>query len=355
MWKLPADDKGEPVQFLKKWRADDSRRIIDTLVYKRPEDCLPNEATLFCGFAYEKMTPCENPEAVSQFQDILRACSGDDEEVYTYNLKWLARMIQKPFEKSGTAVIFINKTQGTGKDTIALWMKKVMGNHVAHYIDEDTFWNQYDTKKEGAIFVYLEEVGSGATKAKGAELKARLTADSQMVNPKGVKAYDIPNMGNILMTTNVPDPVRIEGTDRRFFLSYGSDRLRGLADKWLTFYTQSRIDQQEPNPAWLYPIGKFLESVDLSGFNPRVMPENEYKNEIAEMSEPSEEAFIKQWTGENFPMKDLYDAYKDYCMETSKTYATTAATFGKSLMAYTQYFTKKRDKRGILYSRMPSV
>ena len=355
MWMLGADEKGEPTDFLKKWNKDPTRRIIDTLVYKKPEDCKPNEATLFCGFVYEKMTPCENPEAVAQFQNILKAVSGDNEEVYTYNLKWLARMIQDPFNKSGTALVFINKSQGTGKDTLCLWIKKVMGNHVAHYKTEDEYWEKHDTKKEGAIFVYLEEVGSGASKAKSTEIKARLTADSITINGKGIKQYDVPNMANMAATTNVMDPFRIEGTDRRFSPSYGSDRLRGNAEMWLTFYNQSKIHQEEPNPTWLYPIGKFLESMDMSGFNPRIMPENEYKADIVTMSESSEESFIKQWTGEDVPMTALYNMYREYCVENSKPYATSSATFGKSLMGYTQYYTKKRTHQGMIYSRMASV
>ena len=38
--------------FLKKWRNDVSRRVIDHLVYKKREDCKSNEASLFTGFAY---------------------------------------------------------------------------------------------------------------------------------------------------------------------------------------------------------------------------------------------------------------------------------------------------------------
>jgi hypothetical protein len=355
MWVLPEDPTkpkmAEPTLFLKEWNKDPERRIIDSLVYKKPEDLKPNEATLFSGFTYQKLEPCENPEAVAQFQDLLRAVSGDNEEAYTYTLKWFAKMIQDPFNKPGTALIFMNKTQGTGKDTICLWMKKILGNHVAHYNDEAAFWSPYDTLKEGAIMVYLEEVGSGATKANSAQLKAKLTSDTCSVNPKGVKAYAIPNMTCMVMTTNLTDPVRVEGTDRRFFLNYGSDRLRGNVAFWDKFYKTARIDQIEPNPAWLYPVGKYLESIDLKDFNPRVMPESEYKNEVVEMSEPSEETFIKQWNGVNVSATDLYEAYKEWCIGNSRPYATSSVTFGKNLLAYGRYYSKKRVTKGTVYSR----
>ena len=354
MWKLKGAEKDE--EFLAQWNGDGTRRIIDTLVYKKPEDCKPNEATIFFGFKYETLEPCENKEAIDVFQGLLRAVCGDHEPTYNYLLRWFAHLIQKPFEKSGVCPILINKTQGTGKDTTCLWIKKILGNHVAHYNDEEQFWEKFDTQKEGAILMYLEEVGSGASKKKSSELKARLTSDILKIRPLGLKAYDVPNIGNYIMTTNMTDPVRIEGTDRRFFPIYGSDRLRVVDEAsrawWDYFYTQSRISDAEPNPAWLYPVGKFLESVDLTGFRPRDIPETEYKNEVVEMSETSEEAFIKQWTGENVPMNDLYEAYREWCIMNNRAHAATSVSFGKNLMGYAGYVTKKRTAKGMVYSRV---
>jgi len=355
MWVLPNDGgKGragdEPNLFLKKWRFDTTRRIVDTLVYKRPEDCNPGEATLFCGFNYSKLEPCENPEAVTLFQDIMRCCCGDDEEAYQYVLKWFARIIQDPFNKAGTAVYFLNQGQGSGKDTIGLWFKKLLGNHVAHYKKESDFFEKHDTQKEGAVYCYLEEVGSGASKVHKEELKSFITSDSINVNPKGTKAYSVPNMCNTFATSNKPDPVVAETGDRRYNLNYGSRRLIGKFEFWAEFYRKSKLDQMEPDPSWLYPVGKFLESIDLTGFNVRKMPESEYKNDIMELSEKSEESFIKQWKGEDIKACDLFEQYKAWCVANSRSHIQYENVFGKNLSAYTQYFTKQRREYGVFYS-----
>ena len=96
---------------------------------------------------------------------------------------------------------------------------------------------------------------------------------------------------------------------------------------------------------------EYLESIDLTDFNPKVMPESEYKNEVVEMSEPSEETFIKQWRGENVPMTELYEAYKEWCISNSRPYATSSITLGKNLLAYGRYYIKKRTGKGAVYSR----
>jgi phage/plasmid-associated DNA primase len=82
------------------------------------------------------------------------------------------------------------------------------------------------------------------------------------------------------------------------------------------------------------------------------MPETEYKNEVVEMSQASEEAFIKQWVGEDVPMNELYIAYKDWCMENSMAFAPTSASFGKNLMGYASYVVKKRTNKGMVFSKL---
>jgi phage/plasmid-associated DNA primase len=69
------------------------------------------------------------------------------------------------------------------------------------------------------------------------------------------------------------------------------------------------------------------------------------------MSEPTEETFIKQWDGEGVPMSELYEAYKEWCIGNNRPYATNSATFGKNLLAYQRYYSKKKTNKGMVYSR----
>ena len=77
------------------------------------------------------------------------------------------------------------------------------------------------------------------------------------------------------------------------------------------------------------------------------------RTKIIHISVPSEEVFLKQWRGFEVPAKDLYNDYRDFCMEHSLPSVNSAIALGKLLMrGYTQYFTKKTTKAAAVYSSL---
>ena len=353
---LPGGKDDDPNLFIKRWIKDPQRRFVKRLVYKHQADCDADEASLFNGFAYEDMEG-DDPEAVAMFRDILAACAGDDPTVTDYVLRYLAHIIQKPFEQPGTAVIFTSHTHGTGKDTLLNLMRRIIGRHSKHYSSETQFWNTHDTGKEGALLIHLEEAGARANKAKCGELKALVTADSLDINPKGVKAYSVPNVARIMMTTNEPDPVKLEESDRRFVIIRPSDRLhaRGLT-WWMS------IQDQLTSQAFLHTVGRYLETVDLAGWNPRVMPMTETKAELMELSKPPEQLFLEDYISHvteatDLNPADLYREYKDWYRDQSmdpKFMRISPNSLGMHVSRYNnRLFQKRHTAGGSLYRFTP--
>ena len=334
--------------FLKKWRNDSTRRVVEYLVYKKPEDCLENEASLFTGFAYNLFpspSDSDRKEAVTLFCDIVSANCNDETTVTEYVEKTYADMLQNPFRKTGVCLILSSKVQGVGKDTSLGVIKRIIGNHTAHYIEDTDFWNNHDTKKEGAIMMYLEEACAGSNKAKSDALKARITADSFSVNPKGVKMYDVPNIARYFMTTNHPDPVKIEEHDRRFMLINPSSRL--LTADW------ADIQEKLNRPTWMRAIAEYLLTIDLTNWNPRKFPVTDVKKDIMDLSTSTEKRFLQQWecdTADGLVGKDLYKMYKDYCIDQDLPYAQSSISFCIKIMPYKNVlYTVKDGEKGHKY------
>lgn len=334
--------------FLKKWRNDPTRRIIEYLVYKKSEDCLPNEASLFTGFAFTQFpdpSEIERKEAIELFHNIVSANCNDESNVTEYVEKTYADMLQNPFRKTGVCIIFSSKVQGVGKDTSLGVIKRIIGNHTAHYIEDTDFWNNHDTKKEGAIMMYLEEACSGSNKAKSDALKARITSDSFSVNPKGIKVYDVPNIGRYFMSTNHPDPVRFEEHDRRFMLINPSTRL--LNADWVD------IQEKLNRPSWMKAIAEYLLTIDLTNWNPRKFPITDVKKDIMNLSASAEKKFLQQWESidsNGLVGKDLYNLYKEYCIEEDLPYAQNSISFCKKIMCYKNIlYTIKDGEKGHTY------
>jgi hypothetical protein len=335
--------------FLKKWRNDPTRRVVEYLVYKMPEQCLSNEASLFTNFAYTNFhspSESERRDAIDLFCNIVSANCNDEIKVREYIIKTYADMLQNPFRKTGVCIIFSSSIQGVGKDTALGTIKRIIGNHTAHYIEDTDFWNNHDTKKEGAIMMYLEEACAGSNKAKSDALKARITSESISINPKGVKVYDVPNIGRYFMSTNHQDPVKFEESDRRFMLITPSSRL--LKANW------TDIHEKLNKPSWMKAIAEYLLTIDLTDWNPRNFPITEIKQDVMDLSSSAEKIFLEQWVCDNdigLVGKDLYKLYKDYCIEQEFHYAQSSISFCKKILAYKNilYNIKPGDKGNKYY------
>lgn len=349
-WKCIAatPDGKRSVPFLKEWRNDATRRTITRIVAKMPSDCAADELSLFRGWAFQQHTEApHNQAAIDTFCDLVRGCAGDTDELYTYLLKCFARIVQQPLTKSNTCIILSSRLQGSGKDTLMLWMSKLLGNHVAHYSSEDTFWSQYDTTKEGAAFVHLEEASPGENQRRSDALKARITEDNTTINPKGVKAYTVPNIANYFMTTNNAVPVKLEASDRRFLILNPSDR---CFKKGPAYWTE--IYQNFKTESWLHSVGEFLANYDIAAFNPTAFPDTKMRTALLEIIEAdcANVRFMKQWTGSDCTSDELFDAFKTWCNENDET-CYSKLTFCKMIASRCpSLYNVRKTKSGAKYS-----
>jgi hypothetical protein len=348
-WTFPGPD-GQKALFLKKWRADETRRVVKELVYKKPEDCLPHEASLFEGFAFRSYTadPETAPADIARFMDLLGSCCNDETPVVLYVLNTFAHMIQKPFEKTGVCTIFSSECQGTGKDTLLGIIRRLIGSHSAHYTSTDAFYEKHDTQKGGAIFTYLEEACAGANKTRADELKARITTDTLTINPKGQKAYTVPNIARIFMTTNHSDPVKFEETDRRFLLINPSERL--VKADWVAIYDQIMKERFVAN------IGAYLEGIDISGWKIKDIPMTEVKKEIVELSINPVKRFWEQWQDDTITndtetwkrASEVYEDYVDWCRTESYAPCKSVVGFMKMSVPYKSLYRKHNGRASIV-------
>lgn len=341
------------IPFINKWLSDPDRRLIDRLVYKFPKDVLPNEATIFTGFEFEKLAESgieASPDSIPLFEDLLLSVCGDEIPVADYVRKTLAHIIQKPFEINGVCTIFSSQVQGTGKDTFMSIARKIVGRHTAHYTDDDQFWSPYDTLKEGALIIHVEEAGGFANKKKSGALKARITSESMNVNPKGVGSYDVPSLARYFMTTNESEPVKFEPSDRRFLLINPSTRL--VKANWTSIYEQIN------RPEFTVAIGQYLRGVNIVGWYPRCFPETAIRTEMVELSMEQEESFLCYWRDtidlpDEMSASELFNAYRAWASETGIEHKLTLVGLGRKLVRHLGAYCTKRVGRGrvALYKR----
>jgi phage/plasmid-associated DNA primase len=210
------------------------------------------------------------------------------------------------------------------------------------YLSDTEFWEKHDTKKEGALMMYLQEAGVGANRRNSNALKSRITSPYIDINPKGMRSYKVPNMAMYFMTTNESSPVNMEENDRRYYLLRAGNKNMGNADYWKYIY------ENYNKPAWMYSLGKHLERIDLTGFNPNTFPDTQERIALKLLGKCPEKLFLQQftWPEGSYTTSSLYKEYKVFCMDNDLAYRQSSPAFGKELVKYLNDLVERKVRDG---------
>jgi hypothetical protein len=330
--------------FIKLWLNDASRRTVKKIDMKPSEDPLVFSPPMV--FAYTAYPKTHNPEAILVFTKLLHVLCNHSEPIYQYVLQWVAHMIQKPFENPGTALFFTG-AKGCGKDTLGDFIVEwLVGKVLAHNYDStEQFWEKHDTDRENRIFIKLEEADGALNRQHVGAFKARITSASLTVNPKGDKSRTTSNYNHYMGTSNDGQPVKVEEDERRFNVIACSPEWLRKVEIW------ENVRKVLFCPEGASTIGHYLNEMDLSTFNPRIMPQNEYLERAIEAEETPERSFLNQWDGTDTPMADLYQSYVQFCQLQRMRYVNNTKTFGLRIMEYLRdgIVNKRRSSAGFIY------
>jgi len=255
--------------FVSKWIKDPTIRTYEELVYKPKQTVAENMYNLFTDFP---IVPVQGD--ISAVHDVLRLISNHDQAVFDYIEKWVAWILQMPYNKTGTSIV-IQGDQGIGKDTYFDFVGTLFGDYFfnTNRAEEDVF-TRFNGHLKKSLLLKFEEASFLVNKKNESALKSLITCSRQAYENKGVDPVTLDNYFNIVMTTNNEIPIHVEQTDRRFVLVRGSSERRGD----LAFWNRIHDTLKQPEVAQAYM--HHLLHLDLTGFNPRDRPITEYYEEV---------------------------------------------------------------------------
>jgi hypothetical protein len=174
-----------------------------------------------------------------------------------------AYALQNPGVKLNSALVLLGG-QGTGKDSALAPFWAAVGEHnhaVVPGMQIGGDFNEYMQKP----WLLVTEMPSFRKRSSYEEIKALLTTppDRIRINLKGVSAFSVPNIVNLIVTTNHADAIALAEDDRRFDVV--DTVLAGDAAYFKAYY------------AWLDAGGKaavmgWLLAREVTAFNPKQAP-----------------------------------------------------------------------------------
>ncbi len=307
IWYETPDQKQK--KFIETWICDPSKRRYKSLDFI-PENCPETTYNLWKGYVVEKYETTERN--IEPFMLLVQQLTDGNSD---YFIKWLAQLFQHPGRKPVTSPVFTS-VQGTGKNSLFDFIGRMMGNDL--YVEtadaENNLFGRFSSMLERCKLLFIDEMEGSAGFKNSSKLKALITNERHMVEKKGIEAYEVHNYAGVVFATNNPTPVRVEGSDRRFFVF----NPQKVLDQ--TFFDNWRVWCKKPeNQRAVY---EHLMNVDVSQVN--WIADRPINETYREMKYNSQSSFIKwldymivedyknYWTNQKIELKTLFEDYKSF-------------------------------------------
>lgn len=338
------------VDFLDIWRRDPQRRCIHKVDFKPSDD--PTVFYMPFVFQFQKDTTLVLTEEgtakhLDMFDTLVRVASGGDDTLKEYLLNFFAHMLQRPLDNPGVAIILTGQ-KGVGKDTLLDFFRlHVIGPAFSHnYTSTRQFFDKHDIDRKDKIMLKMEDSDSALCKQYAKDLRARITARENTINPKGKDAITYPNYARHFFSANQAIPVGINDDndpERRFVIMAVLSELKGNSTFWCSIYNE---EVGLFTPAAGLAVANMLLARDISQYNPRVQPANGYQEELYEVERTPEQRFLEDgWkAGVEYTSQAAFQAFQTFCSDNGfPKWTETAIGFGQKMTHFVR--DKKLNKR----------
>jgi hypothetical protein len=234
------------------------RSVVEGLVYEPGQDRLPGDDSynLWTGWG---CIPAEGD--ITPWTTLLDFLfKGLSPEGRKWVEQWIAYPFQFPGAKMYSSLVVWGLVHGTGKTMLGQTLFRIYGDNNSVEISDQTLESAFNDWMENKQFAMGDEIAGGDKRQDSDRMKTRITQKNIRVNVKFMPTFTVRDCINYYFTSNHPDAIFLEDSDRRFFIH--EVRGRPLPQEFYEAYH-----------AWLNKDGAqalfhHLLHLDLTGFNP---------------------------------------------------------------------------------------
>jgi hypothetical protein len=307
------------------------RRKYPSLGFYPKLDADVNFYNSFTGFDYYDDGKAVDDEAIRPFLDhIFIYWCNRNQASYLYTLKLFALWLQKPHVKSRVAMVIRSDDEGAGKGIIFNYFSRIMGAYDdisgtmgcwRQIHDADKIFGRFNSMLEGACVLWLDEALWAGDKKNVGKLLGLITEPSITVERKGFDSYTCQSYVNMIMTSNSEWIVPASSSSRRFFVLDVDNSLAGVqtAESTAYFNKLASVPVQD--------LANFFFRLDISDFNPQMIPQTEALLDQKLISMPSSHRWVlnmmeteEVWDTyvEGLQKEAIFQCYMNWCKENNE-------------------------------------
>lgn len=300
------------VSFFSKWIRDKDRRKYLSIDWT-PKETIENKNIFneFQGFKLDDKYKHYDEEAVKIFTDHIKYLCSDHQESYKYFIDYLSHLFQKPFERPQSAVVIVSP-EGTGKDLIIDFIASILGSEFClrtSNMKRDLFGSSNGGAKN-KIVLQLNEVSNLDGFKNIDQIKDIITSEKLIIRQLYQDARPYTNYLRVFVFSNNNNPLKVSYSSRRFFIL----KLKKVNTK--EYY--NKLVKVLNNENALKSIYNYFLNLDISKFNPSIIPDTEGKKYLVDCNKPIIYEFLedkmKDFKNENvfFSSKELLTQYRAF-------------------------------------------
>jgi hypothetical protein len=267
---------------------------------------------------------------------IKEVVANDDPAVDKYIMAWSADVFQNAGgQKPGVALV-LRGLQGVGKGAFASNLGKIAGNHYIHVSDPEQFTGRFNSHLKDKLLVFVDEGLWAGNKALEGKVKAYITEEFCLIEPKGVNSFPVKNHMRFIIASNNDWVVPAGLDERRMFVLDVNPKYQRNHGYFKKLFNQMDAGGRE---AMLYDLLEY----DYSKVNLKEFPRTEalldqmlrsasithrfWFEKLMEGCLMSEDTL---WTG-HVSTDLFYDEYIEYSKKIGRKYTSDKRQFGKEL------------------------
>jgi hypothetical protein len=260
--KRKREVNGKKIGIGRWWIESADRRQYDGVVYD-PGGTGGTMFNLWTGFGCEA-----GAGDCGLYLDHLREnICGGDAGYYDYLLNWMAYAVQFPGRQGEVAVVMRGK-EGVGKGVAAKEFGHLFGAHFRHVVHAKHLTGHFNAHLQQCSVLFADEAFFAGDRSHESTLKALITEETLLIEPKGVDPFPVRNCIHLIMSSNADWVVPAGAEARRYFVLNVADTHMQDSDYFEAITSQINKGGREA-------LLDHLLNRDLSDFNVRAVPQTE--------------------------------------------------------------------------------
>jgi hypothetical protein len=163
-------------------------------------------------------------------------CSGVEAH-HRYLLNWMAKGVQHP-DRQGEVAVVLRGQEGTGKGIFAKAYGGLFGPHFWHVSNSHHLVGHFNAHLQQCSALFADEAFFAGDRSYESSLKALITEETLLIEPKGVDSYTTPNRIHLIIASNADWVIPAGAEARRFFMLDVSEARRQDRDYFRAIVNQ---------------------------------------------------------------------------------------------------------------------